>query len=209
MANHLQEIGHHAGGLMCMLEVSAPNDAQVCSSEFGRLAGDLAAALAAHLDCDAGRGCYADMEIFAPMRPKGAHSDATVDIFLDDMLCIAYETDMLGVTDYAQRYLTLVRAAATAIAKAENISVVATADTYDSIYTPFAVFGPAYEGQDPPLDWGDQTGDKWTHAGAYIDRGPTDPAEISANRRQTLEYYRYSPLWPIIEAKLSSAASIS
>ena len=45
-------------------------------------------------------------------------------------------------------------------AKAKGVRLVATADTYDSIYLLFAVFGPAYNWQEPSLGWGNQTGDK-------------------------------------------------
>jgi hypothetical protein len=202
MANRLQEIGHNAGALMSMLKAIAPSNAQDCAHDFAGLASELAAAIATHLNCEAGRGRYNDMEILAPLRPKGSRYDESVDLFLDDILCIAYETGLPNTADYAQRYLDIVNTAASVIAKTKGIALVATADTYDSIYMPFAVFGPAHDGQDPPLGWGDQTGDKWTHARAYIDRATVDHAEISENRRQTIEYYRYSPIWTIIESKL-------
>ena len=67
---------------------------------------------------------------------------------------------------------------------------------------PFAVFSPAFDIQASKPAIPSQTGDKSINARAYIDRGPTDPAEISANRRKSLEYYRNSPIWPVIEAKL-------
>ena len=63
-----------------------------------------------------GVGWYNDMEVGAPLWPNGASIDDRVDIFLDGLLGIAYETTMPEAASFADHYLAIVRDAAYAAA---------------------------------------------------------------------------------------------
>lgn len=208
MGNFLQKIGHDVGALMCMLENAAPDKAQRIAISLSDLSTDLASAIARHINCDHGAGWYNDMEIGASLYPKGASIDDHVDIFLDDLIGIAYETAMSEADQFAARYLAIVRDAAQDVAAAYGVAVVNTADSYNTLYTPFAVFGPAFDDQPNMPNFPNQTGDLWRNAAAHIDKTRHTAAEISANRRKALDCYTGSPIWPLIAAKLSGTVAL-
>ena len=62
-----------------------------------------------------------------------------------------------------------------------------------------------FEDQSNEPDFPAQTGDQWRTAAAHIDKTHHTATKISANRREALDCYSGSPVWLLIEAKLSTA----
>lgn len=202
MINHQTEIGHSAGAIANRIRVRNPKAALRIIEDLTALTTELGAAVAHHIGCDSGDGWHCGITM-APLRPSGSSDVPEVQLSLDELLDIAFEASVPSAAIFANRYNAIVRDAAQAVAEAFDIAVVATTNTYETLYAPYAVFGPSFDSQPKPAEFHSQTSAQWRNASAYVDPTRHSVDAIRANRRDTLARRRRSSIWPMIEAKLS------
>lgn len=182
MTRHSYEIGHDVDTLLEMLSPDNYSSPELVSKHcdiFDALINDLINTFVVHIGCtdviwgneDPYSRCIVSLQIKLPDDPNEpedldaarAYQDCLwIEIVPSQLIFLAFATSMPNAVDFGARFTEVVRGLGEAVAKAKGVKLVAVVP-WTAQNEPFAVFGPAYEGQSNEPDFNCLKGALWTN----------------------------------------------